>query len=203
MNKYAFFAILAIFAMVAARPAPSFAQEEYADTDAADVTDSPAAQNWRQKWVQEKAALDEAGRAQYEALSPARKEAIAGRMKLALKRQQEKAGQAGEAQGKKISDNAGEMAKDASREFEEWKRGDGANATKYAGKAKEALKQLEATQGSDAYHNRQKMNDFKYHHVDEAHQVQRAYHDYARDHPGVDAAADSAKEWWTKRKSAQ
>ncbi len=200
MNKYT---LIAILALVTAAPTISFAQEDYADTEPADVTDTPAAQNWRQKWAQEKGAIDEAARAQYEALSPARKQAITDRMKLGLKRQQEKAGQTGEAQGRKISDNAHEMAKDASREFEEWKRGDGAKTTKYAGKAKEAMEQLQATQGSDAYHNRQKMNDFKYHHVDEAHQVQRAYHDYARDHPGVDAAADSAKDWWAKRKQAQ
>lgn len=192
MNKYALFAVLAL---VAASPAPARAQGEYADT--------PAAQNWRQKWAQEKGALDAAAREQYEALSPEQKQQINERLRLGLERQRQKADETGEAHGKKVSEAANEMAEDASREFEEWKRGDGADATKYAGKAKEALEQLEDAQSSDEYHRRQKMNDFKYKHMDEAHDIQRAYKDYARDHPGVDAAAGSAKEWWAKRKAAQ
>ncbi len=192
MNKYALFAVLAL---VAASPAPARAQGEYADTQ--------AAQNWRQKWAQEKGALDAAAREQYEALSPEQKQQINERLRLGLERQRQKAGETGEAHGKKVSEAASKMADDASREFEEWKRGDGADATKYAGKAKKALEQLEDAQSSDEYHRRQKMNDFKYKHMDEAHDIQRAYKDYARDHPGVDAAAGSAKEWWAKRKAAQ
>lgn len=192
MNKYALFAVLTL---VAASPAAAFAQEEYADTQ--------AAQNWRQKWAQEKGALDDAAREQYEALSPEHKQQISERLRIGLERQRQKAGETGEAHGKKVSEAASEMAGDASHEFEEWKRGNGADATKYAGKAKKALEQLEDAQSSDEYHKRQKINDFKYKHMDEAHDIQRAYKDYAREHPGVDAAADSAKEWWTKRKSAQ
>ena len=192
MNKYALFAVLAL---VAAAPDYAFAQGEYADT--------AAAQNWRQKWAQETGALDAAAREQYEALSPEQKQQINDRLRIGLERQRQKAGETGEAHGKKVSEAASEMAGDASREFEEWKRGDGAKATKYAGKAKEALQQLQDAQSSDAYHNHQKMNDFKYKHMDEAHDIQRAYKDYARDHPAVDAAADSAKAWWAKRKAAQ
>ena len=191
MNKYVLSA--ALFLALAA-PATGFAADEYIDTDAVEAGNA-AGQSWRQKWLQSRVSTEDVAKARYDALPLEQRQAIDARLSQ-VKDKKDEAYKVGEEHGKAVSEFAAENMPELSREQKE-------DIQKYSKKAKEGLKQLQATQGSDAYHNRQKMNDFKYHHMDEAHQVQRAYRDYARDHPGVDAAADSAKDWWAKRKAAQ
>lgn len=191
MNKYALLA--AVFLVVTA-PSTGFAQSEYIDEEAAEAGNA-AGQSWRQKWLQSRVTTEDVAKARYDALPLEQRQAIDARINQAKGKTGE-AHKLGEQHGKAVSEFAAENMPELSREQKE-------DIQKYSKKAKEGLKQLQATQGSDAYHNRQKMNDFKYHHMDEARQVQRAYRDYARTHPGVDAAADSAKDWWAKRKAAQ
>lgn len=191
MTKYLL--SVALFLVLAA-PATGFAEDEYIDGDAVEAGHA-AGQEWRQKWLQSRVSAEDVAKARYDALPLEQRQAIDARI-AQMKGKKGDAQKLGQEHGKAVSDFAAENMPKLSREQKE-------DIQKYSKKAKQSLKQLQATQGSDAYHNRQKMNDFKYHHMDEARQVQRAYRDYARTHPGVDAAADSAKDWWAKRKAAQ
>ncbi|MDI1226477.1 MAG: hypothetical protein PSY14_02180 [bacterium] len=190
-NKYVLSA--ALFLVLAA-PATGFAESEYIDEEAVEAGHA-AGQSWRQKWQQTHVTTEDVAKAHYDALPLDQRQAIDARL-AQIKAKGGNADELGEKHGKAVNDAIAEHMPELSREHKE-------DVQKYSKKAKESLKQLQATQASDAYHNHQKMNDFKYHHMDEAHQAQRAYRDYARDHPGVDAAADSAKDWWAKRKAAQ
>lgn len=191
MNKYVLSA--ALFLVLAA-PTAGFAQEEYIDQEAAEAGNA-AGQSWRQKWQQSRVSAEDAAKARYDALPLDQRQAIDARL-AQIKAKRGEADKLGEKHGKAVNDAIAEHMPELSRENRE-------DIQKYSRKAQDSLKQLQATQGSDAYHNRQKMNDFKYHHMDEAHQVKRAYREYAREHPQVDAAADAAKDWWAKRKAAQ
>ena len=191
MNK---FVLAASFFLVLAAPAASFAQEEYIDSDAVEAGNA-AGQQWRQKWLENRVTAEDVARAKYDALPLEQRQAIEGR--IAQAREKKVDGyKLGEKHGKAVNDAIVEQLPELSREHKE-------DIQRYSRKAQDSLKQLQATQASDEYHNRQKMNDFKYHHMDEANQAKRAYRDYARDHPQVDAAADAAKDWWAKRKAAQ
>lgn len=191
MNKYVLSA--ALFLVLAA-PATGFAEGEYIDEQAVEAGNA-AGQSWRQKWLQSRVTTEDVAKAHYDALPLDQRQAIDARL-AQIKAKNGDAAKLGEKHGKAVNDAIAEHMPELSRQQKE-------DLQKYSRKAQDSLKQLQATQGSDAYHNRQKMNDFKYHHMDEANDLKRAYRDYARDHPQVDAAADAAKDWWAKRKAAQ
>ncbi|HYD17618.1 MAG TPA: hypothetical protein VEF76_03970 [Patescibacteria group bacterium] len=182
---------LPVLAAMLLTAAPALADEEIAPVDLS----TPAAQDWKQKWGQGRAAVQEAAQAKYQSLSPQDKAALESRIELAKKLRAEKAKEWQAAHG----EDQAAMTAEARKNFEAWKRDHADEAKKYGDKAKDVYAAYKAKQDGEDYVAAEKIRDLKYHNMDEARDAQRAYRDYARTHPGVDAAADKAKAWWSAR----